>query len=445
MRNKYEEHIPLILTILMVSAFKIPYLSLPLCYSESQLFTDSIFSLKNNGIGTVFAGQAVQLPDLFSVLMGYFAKFLSDNTIILHAFTLIFSALTIIFAYKFGKFFFSIHAGVIAAVLVSVQNVFLSQTGMILPIMMLNALIITSLYCYFREKFIWCASLLSLAALTDILGALTAVFILVAYYKEKSNREWKISTNIALCLPVAIWFAYQIISITVCGKLSLREFDFNVMNFVDNLNFTFVSQLRIALTVLFLSTALITKFSEKVDFYALDIFKTTGFYFCFIMVGNSLFGNNESYNLLVITILAISAGCSLSIMNIKYYYKYLITCGLIITFALDAVFENNVNDSYLSFKDKVEVDKKTISILTEKIQPGEVIYCDNFFKMYLRHTSLGYISSDYDIMENHEISTEIPLEPQKIIAITKENSCPEGYKTVCKIRKNDYEIIIGRP
>ena len=158
MKNKLEYHIPLIITAVMALAIKIPCFFMPMCYSEAQLYTDKVFALKNSGLTTVFASDgSVQLPDLFSVLTAFFSRFVSTENAFLHAFSLVFAALSVITAYKFGKFFFSVYGGVISAALMTVQNVFLAQTGLVLPQMALNFFILCALYCYFREKFAWCS------------------------------------------------------------------------------------------------------------------------------------------------------------------------------------------------------------------------------------------------------------------------------------------------
>lgn len=421
---------------------------MPMCYSEAQVYTDKIFALQNSGLAVVFASDgSVQLPDLFSVIAALFARFVSQDNVFLHTFSLIFAVLSVITAYKFGKFFFSIYGGVISAALMTVQNVFLAQTGLVLPQMALNFLVLTALYCYFREKFAWCSLLLSLAVLIDILGFLTSIFILSAYYKEKSNREWKLSTNIALCLPVAIWFIYQFLSVNICGTLSIRGFDFDVNNLLNILNFTFVEQFRFVLTVALLTSALIIKFSKDTDFYAGDILKTAGIYFGFILVLGSLFKADESFNLLLVSILAIMTGCSISVLNINFRYKYLITCGLIIVFAVDTFSEEKYTDAYLSYKDKIETDKKTVSILTDKLQGGEVIFCDKYFKMFLEHSSLGYLSHSYELLQNHKITTSFSDVSDRTTAIQTnfcelDNFASEDFKNICKIKKNGYEANI---
>ncbi|MBR4677231.1 MAG: hypothetical protein IKO99_04435 [Bacteroidales bacterium] len=448
MKNKLEYHIPLIITAVMALAIKIPCFFMPMCYSEAQLYTDKVFALKNSGLTTVFASDgSVQLPDLFSVLTAFFSRFVSTENAFLHAFSLVFAALSVITAYKFGKFFFSVYGGVISAALMTVQNVFLAQTGLVLPQMALNFFILCALYCYFREKFAWCSVLLTLAALTDILGILTSVFVLTAYYKEKSNREWKLSTNIALCLPVVIWFAYQFLSVNICGTLSIRGFDFDVKNLLNILNFTFIEQFRFVLSAVFLTAALITKFSKNTDFYAGDVFKTSGIYFGFILVSGSLFKAEESFNILFVSILAIMTGCAVPLLNIHFRYKYLITCGLIIVFAVDTFIEEKYTDSYLSYKDKVEVDKKAVTVLTDKLQGGETILCDKYFKMFLEHSALGYMTHSFELLQNHKITVEMPDSGGKLLTIkTNFMTAPEfnneDFKNICKIKKSGYEVNI---
>jgi hypothetical protein len=446
--NKIEIYIPLILTAVMAASVKIPCLFLPMCYSEAQVYTDRIFVLQNSVQTTVFASDgSVQLTDFFSALTAFLARFVPSETIFLHAFSMIFAVLSVITAYKFGKFFFSVYGGVMSASILTIQNVFLSQSGLILPQMALNFLILSGLYCYFREKFVWSSILLTLASLTDILGFLSGVFILAAYYKEKSNREWKLSTNIMLCLPVAIWFVYQFLSVNVCGTLSVRQFNFDIRNLLNSLIFTFLSQFRFVLTAAVLTAVLIIRFSKNTDFYAGDIFKTAGFYSVFMLISGALFKADESFNIILISILAIMAGCALSTLNINFRYKYLITCCLIIIFVSDTFLEEKYTDSYLNYKDKIETDKKAVSLISEKLQGGEMILCDKYFKMFLEYSALGYLPHSYELLDNHKITVSEPENSERITAVkTNFLSSPEiqedGYRNVCKIKKNGYVVDI---
>jgi len=449
---KREFFIPLLLAIITIIALRIPSLNLPLCYAEAQLYAGSVFPLKSGDMFTILSDSGVELPDFFSVIISLFAGLVSPKAFYLHLFCTLFAALSVVAAYKFGKFFFSVQAGVISASLMIVQNVFLAQTGLSLPNMFQNCLIITGLYCYFREKFPLCALVLTLSALTSVLGFVTSGLLLAAYYKEKSNREWKLSTNILLCLPIAAWFAYQILSITICGKLSSLTFAFDVEKTLNDLSFIFVKQFRFIISLATILMVLIIKFSKDVAFYANDVFKTSILWFLLITITSTMFLNSESGLLPLVSVLSIFCGCALSILNINFHYKYLITTVLIAIFSLGAVFNNQYSDSYITMKDKVEVDKKTIEILLEKANTNQTIICDNSFKTFLEHPVTGYVSSSYDFIKNHKIilkEDSVNTNALKIITnfpiSTPENNNGQKYKTICKILKNNYDAQILKP
>ncbi|MBR4264775.1 MAG: glycosyltransferase family 39 protein [Bacteroidales bacterium] len=405
--KKFEFYIPLLLSGIMLIALKVPYLEKPFCYSEAQLLNESIFFLKANGIGTVFNEESVQLPDLYSFVMSFFARYVTAEIFFIHLLTIIFSLLTIFVAYKFGKFFFSIQAGVMAASIVTVQNIFLAQTGLVLPNMMLTCCLLTSLYTFYREKFVLCSIFLTLASLTDIIGFVTAIFILIAYYKTCKNREWKMTTNMLFCIPIALWFIYQITSIIICGKISVRDINFDVMNFVKNLDFIFVKQFRFIITAILIISILINVISKNIlIFIVKNILKITWIYIILLFVITSVFTDNESSNLILVTILAIATGCALSTLNISYYMKYTFTCALIVVFAFNTIYEKDYTDSYLSLKDKIQVDQQTISRIKEYTESGQTILCDKYYKMYLEDSRLGYVDLDFKGYDRFKIITK---------------------------------------
>lgn len=447
--NKFEFYIPVTLSIFMLLAIKIPYINLPFCYSEAELLTDSIYYLNFNGLSTVFSGDSVELPDLFSVLISYFVKYVSADTIYLHSLTMVFSILTIYIAYKFGKFFFSIQAGVMSAAIIAVQNVFISQSGLVLPYMMLNLLILSGVFAYFREKFGLSALLICLAVLTDITGLFTAIFVSIHYYVTSRSRDWKMRKNVALCLPILIWFLYEIASVMICSKLTIRNFDFSIMNFVDNLNFIFIQQFRFVLLIMFAATLIITKFSNENQYYAHDIFKGASILFAILFVVISCFSNTESYNLSLITFFGIAVGCGISILNISYYQKYIICCLLMICFAFNAIFDKKNSDAYLSYKDKIEVDIKTIENIKPVLKKDNIILCDKYYDKFFKYSKLGYVDINFNCVENYKIMTKLTdstdifdfgiisnLKDSKSILTPEKSS---AYKCISKISKNNYE------
>lgn len=384
---KLKYHIPLIMSLAMLMAITIPMMALPYCYSEAQILSDSILHMKNHGIGVVFNNETVELPNFFDILIYPIVKYLTTKPLYLHIIMSIISAFTIYIAYKIGKFFFSIHAGVMSAAIMCVQNVFIAQSGLVLPSMLLTLCILGGLYTFFREKYNLCTILLCVASLTDIIGLAASLILLASYIKIK-YREWSIFKNIMLCMPIVLWFVYEAISLTICGKFSIRHNVTSIANFANNLYFIFIDQYRFVLTAIIVILITITLIQQKTPYFVKDMANITMQTFVAIIVASSLVDNSESWNLTSICLLSVFAGCLISTLPTSYYTKYLIACTAIVSAAMGCAQRNKVTDAYVNYKSKIKVDIKTVELAQS--QSNGTILCDKFFKKYLTVTDLGY-------------------------------------------------------
>ncbi len=383
-------YIPLIIAVAMLLAVTLPVLGLPYCYSEAQLLGDSIFYMKNHGIGMVFNGDSVELPDLFSVAYYLLARFITTNPLVLHIISLSFAGLSIAAAYKIGKFFFSVQAGVMSAAIMTVQNIFLAQSGLVLPVMMLNGCILGGLYTFFREKYNTCTVLMCAAALTDLTGLFASALLLVAYYRAK-YKEWNMSQNFILALPIALWFVYQSISLGVCGKFSTRAAEFSFSNFAENARFIFIAQHRWAMTAVLLAVVAVNTVNKNMLYYVKDMAWTSAAMFGIIFITNSILTSEQRWNLVPVSMMAVCTGCAISTLHTSYYSKYIAACAVMAAGALGVTQRTSVGDAYLNYKSKVKVDMKTIELIGTNSDGNGIIFCDKYLYKYLTNKDFGYI------------------------------------------------------
>ncbi len=373
----------------LMSAVCVPLLSLPYCKSESQLMSEQIIYMQSNGIDLVFNNQYVELPNLFSVIFSQITQYISNNITIIHAISLVFSLLCVWVAYKFGKFFFSVQAGVMSAAIMTVQNVFLAQSGLCLPQMMLNACILGCMYMFFREKYGWCTLLGTLASLIDISGIACAVFVIVSYLKIK-YKEWSMSKNLMLTIPIACWFVYESFSLILCGKLSMRTPDFDLRNFAENLYFIFADQYRFVISAILIVVIISNMISKNIQYFVREMAKHGVCLLILLYLINSALGNTPSWNLTAISLLAILTGCAISSLPISYYSKYMMACAIIAASSASLVFSHESNDAYVNYKSAVKVDKKTVELIEKHVEDNASIICDAHMRRIMSYYNLGY-------------------------------------------------------
>ncbi|MBR2103791.1 MAG: hypothetical protein IJ894_10115 [Bacteroidales bacterium] len=387
---KLKFYIPLIIAVAMLLAVSLPMVGLPYCYSETRLLGDSIFYMKNHGIGLVFNGESVELPDFFSLIYSLLAM-ITTNQVALHLCALIFPAATIYVAFQFGKFFFSIQGGVIAAAIMTVQNVFIAQSGLVLPTMMLNACILGGIYLYFREKYKSCTALMCVAAITDITGLVAATLLLISYFRIK-YKEWRMNDNLLMALPIALWFVYQAISLGICGKFSMRHCDFSFANFAHNAWFIFIAQHRWAMTAVLLAVLAVNTVNKNMLYFVKEMAWKGAAMFGLLYLTNSILSADEGYCLVPISLMAVYTGCAISTLHTSYYSKYIVACAVMAAAALGVTDRSSVTDAYVNYKSKVKVDMKTVELVSSSAKSYEPILCDKYFSKYISNSDYGYIS-----------------------------------------------------
>ncbi|MBQ1696543.1 MAG: hypothetical protein II075_01525 [Bacteroidales bacterium] len=403
-------YIPLIIAVAMLLAVTLPVLGLPYCYSETQLLGDAVFYMKNHGIGLVFNEENVELPNLFSLLFSILAMMTTSPTV-LHLFALIFPAMSIYIAFQFGKFFYSIQGGVIAASVMTVQNIFLAQSGLVLSNMMLNVCILGGVYFFFREKYKGCTAFMCVAALTDITGLIVAVYLLMSYYRIK-YKEWDMNSNLLMALPVALWFVYQGVSLAVCGKFSIRHSDFSFMNFAHNAWFIFIAQHRWAMTAVLIAVLAVNTVNKNMLYYVKEMAWKGATIFGLLYVTNSIMSAEESSCLVPVSLMAIYTGCAISTLHTSYYSKYIVACAIMAAAALGVTDHESVSDAYVNYKSKVKVDRKTVELVADRAKSYEPILCDKYFARYISSSDYGYIDGS-TLLHNAEQNDILP--PQWLI------------------------------
>ena len=408
---KQKFYIPLVIAVAMLLAVSLSLLGLPYCYSETRLLGDSIFYMKNHGIGLVFNGDSVELPDFFSLIYSLLAM-ITTNQIALHLFAMVFPALAIYVAFQFGKYFFSIQGGVIAASIMTVQNVFIAQSGLVLPTMMLTSCILGGIYLFFREQYKGCTVLMCAATLTDITGLIVATFLLIAYFRIK-YKEWNAKSNFMMALPIALWFFYQALSLGICGKFSMRHCDFSFANFAHNAWFIFIAQHRWAMTAVLLAVLAVNTANKNMLYFVKEMAWKGAAIFALLYITNSILSSEESYCLMPISLMAVYTGCAISTLHTSYHSKYIVACAVMAAAALGVADRSSVTDAYVNYKSKVKVDQKTVALLSTRAKSYEPILCDRYFTKYISSRDYGYL--DDNVMPLHSFMPDEKLQPQWLI------------------------------
>ena len=202
--------------------YKLPHLNVPYFWDEAWVYAPAVQEMYKNGLGLLPSSLPPELsrghPLLFHFLGALWLKIFGTGFTSVHSYPLFISVLLLFAVYNFGKTFFSPAVGLSASLLLAVQPVFLSQSAMLLPEVMMALWTVLTLQAYLKENkitFIVFATLMLLTKESGIvLLAALGCWVLFenAYLKKKKiwNKEI-IMSSLLLAVPVCLVSVFFII------------------------------------------------------------------------------------------------------------------------------------------------------------------------------------------------------------------------------------------
>ena len=163
-------HSLFIVTVLILSAFKWHDLSLPYFWDELGVYSQAVDYQIHHAVSMMPASVPSVLsrghPLFFTFITACAMRIFGDNVFSAHLFCFSISILLLLAVYiKISKYFNPL-TGFLSAFILAIQPLFLAQSGMVLPEILLALLIFLSLCSYYENEFYGFAILSSLAILT---------------------------------------------------------------------------------------------------------------------------------------------------------------------------------------------------------------------------------------------------------------------------------------
>lgn len=388
-----EFYIPLIIGVYLLFAFRFNIYVMPLSYSETEFLSQMIFSNDNSRL-ELFANNVPNIPALVYYLI---YSIFGENIIAIRITATLFAILGIFVVFKFGNFFFGKQAGIFAATMLIVQNIFLAQFATVQPEIINTILLISALYCFLREKYRTMCIWLVLAVNINISGILAILFLLGAFLLKR-NIENKSKSLVFFLIPIAVAATVEAINMVIFGELSVLK-NFSITSYAeditDRLNFTFVLQQRLTLTLIFIISIITAAIQRQIEGFEVKNYIYIAVFMLLIVATETTTHSDYCTLLVSVALLAVITGASFSSINIFYAYKYIIISALILLFAVFAARSKNTSCEYISHTHQTETDIKAIKYLNETVSPTDSIMCSNTFYKLLTNKYLGYISEPY--------------------------------------------------
>jgi 4-amino-4-deoxy-L-arabinose transferase-like glycosyltransferase len=182
-----------IAVILFIVIFKYPHLFLPHFWDEAWSYSPAVQYLYDHGLGITPSALPPELskghPLLFFFLFATWMKIFGTSLFVKHAFALLISVALLVTLFFTTKKLFNPFVASLSVLFLAFQSLFLAQSSMMLPEMLLALLTILTFYFYIRDKkigYLITGSLLVLTKETGILLILVIlVYDLVLFLKEE--------------------------------------------------------------------------------------------------------------------------------------------------------------------------------------------------------------------------------------------------------------------
>lgn len=220
------------LVLLLFVLFKSGYLHLPFYWDEAWSYANAIFDMHDHGITLLPGSENVELtrghPLFFYFLSAWWMRFFGTGPVAAHMLPLLLSCLLILVLFLFCRNHFNRITAMVTVSFFVLQSVFLAQSALLLPEVLIALLVMTSVLAYFggyRGLYIFSASLLVLTKETGLV--VVAVFLLDAWVirrfffpqqnhlsassffppKDRSSHR-RLKTSWYLLFPVAVFILY---------------------------------------------------------------------------------------------------------------------------------------------------------------------------------------------------------------------------------------------
>jgi 4-amino-4-deoxy-L-arabinose transferase-like glycosyltransferase len=406
--NLVKNHIPILLVLLgiaLVWVCRFSSLQDPYFWDEMGVYGNGVQYLLTHGISILPNAMPPEIsrghPLLFYAIHALVLKFFGNSFLISHAFALVISVACLWSTYLLAKEFGSKLMAAMAVLLLASLNIFLAQSTLVLPEMMVALLSTLALLCYFRKKYICVVITLSVGVMVKESMIISAGFLGLVYLfeliKAKTLKE-NIARLFLFMLPLFVLLFFLLIQKiqngwyffpyhtdilkegALAGFFEKLELHYNFIFFKQGRNQWLPMVFLALVSLFFTATKRKTLIIGTYFLYSLLLFS-----FAFFMDRYLLF----LYPILVILVIQ-------GVSFIAHQYKYL-PVGFISIFMVLALLQHKNPtfryDASLAYEAVISVHKDAVSSLCGLQETGLTCWTNFPINMSLRNSRLGYLNA----------------------------------------------------
>jgi len=400
-----------LLLITLFVFFKWEHLFLPYYWDEAWVYGPAIrmmqehgISLSPNALPTYYSRGH---PLLFHCFGAVWINLFGTSLFSTHCFALSISAILLFLIFLFCKRNFSSEVAISAVLIVIAQPIFLAQSALVLPEMLLSVFILSSLFFYIENKniFYWitaaCAVITKESAVVIFISL--SIFELIVFLKsENKNILFLIKRITVICSPSIVLFVFLLWQKNIHGwfffdkHIGAISFDSTtVWNKLENyFSYLFIYQSRNVISASVIITAILF-FYKKLNRNTVSenkiILLFTLFIAFFLLFCSINFFSNR-YVLCLIPPLAIIASWLIH-TTIKKFILQTVFVAIIFSASLyHSLNKKSSSDHNLGYVEVIKSYQETVDFMIENKLSDKKIYAFFLMKESLTNPYSGYLN-----------------------------------------------------
>lgn len=205
---------------------------MPFYWDEAWVYGPAVIDMHEHGPGLLPSSLSVELsrghPLFFHFAFSVWSLLFGTSVFSLHSFALIISMLLLVALYYSLNQVLRTQNAILAVIILLLQPVFLAQSAMVLPEIMLALFCFLALLFFYQQKNGWYFLFATLAVMTKESGILivctTTLFLLITNLKEISQHPAKLFKKIFIAIaPTGIFIVFLLIQKNTYGWFFFPE------------------------------------------------------------------------------------------------------------------------------------------------------------------------------------------------------------------------------
>jgi len=437
----------LLLFLLLVIA-RWEALFLPYFWDEMGVYGNGIQYLYKNGNAFFPSGLPPEIsrghPLLFYSIHTFILQVFGNQFWVSHSFALFISFSCIVACYQLARVFLNRSLAMFCAIILSVQNIFLAQSTLIIPEIFISLLVLLSFTAYFKKHYLLSACIAAFGVLIKESFIIVPAFLALMqfrYFFSKTDKT-KIFKAFWYIIPLLVLLIYLQIQHQTYGwyffpyHTDIVKTD-AIAGFWDKLNrhydFIFFKQGRnqwlIFILIALFSLAFQKRNRKILILIAFVCYSLFLFSFAFYM---------DRYLLYLFPILSILLVYGIQSLTSNKLLQYLILISLILSSIVSYQKKNFNYDANINYVSVVKSQVECVNYVCNELNDTTTIYTDFPLNMALNNSSLLYIDSE---CKNH-INLEKKLYQAEYCIYFNNQHPPKNYQLTKSILTNELGFYI---